>query len=151
MTLRQFVAKWKQPYEGNVFQQNFLLLLNTLILLFVLKIFAWFTKSVDDSAGLKAVDKLLHLNVATIPITTFWFVFIRPLSVVQETQWNHTMMFMDRFVYPWLDKLLPPLFINPNIISLKAENVKSVSKLHTQQLKAEEEGYFYLTPEQIVG
>lgn len=150
MTLRQFVSKWKQPYEGNVFQQNFLLLVNTLILLIIIRIFAWFTKSVDENAGLKAVDKFLHLNAATIPLTAFWFIFIRPLTTVQEAQWNHVTKLMSQFVYPWLDKLLPPLYINPNILSLKSENAKSVSMLHAMKTKENEESYLYLTPEQVV-
>lgn len=150
MTLRQFVSKWKQPYEGNVFQQNFLLLLNTLLLLIIIRLFAWFTKNVDENAGLKSIDKILHLNVATIPLTAFWFVFIRPLTMVQEAQWNSATKFMQRFIYPWLDKLLPPLYINPNILSLKAENAKSVSKLSQQIPVSHSKDYLYLNSNQQI-
>lgn len=150
MTIRQFANQWRQPYEANIFQQNFLLLINTLILLSIIKLFSWFTKNINNNDLLKNVDKILHVNTLTIPLTAIWFVLVRPMSVVKESQWNFFTKQMEKFVYPRLDQLLPPLYVNPNIISLNATNVKSVTLLSRSTVQVEESPQSNLLNGQII-
>lgn len=157
MTIRQFVNQWKQPYESNMFQQNFLLLVNTLGLLFVIQCFSWISDNATNGKQSEISDKVMQahtLHVIFLPILTFWFVLIRPLKVVQKMQWDFFTIQMNKFVYPWLDELLPPLYINPNIVSLNQENIRSVTDLKKayakNQQSIEDVSMFMLSPNQIL-